>query len=206
MSTEIDIHQTILIKKASRSNKDMLVDNRGYSYNLKRNVPNGRDRQCVVRQKDLYCMISVREMGNNFIMGKHRHCHEGAPGVAIVKQITATVKEHSVRNVFESTGTIAERALYSMGDANLPPQIRPKLTNLLRIANRTREKLRPEDPKSCDFNPAEGYLPKVFLQADISFDGQRHLVFASQDQIDLLADVNTWYVDGAFKVFRHPFA
>lgn len=35
------------------------------------------------------------------------------------------------------------------------------------------------------------------------------MVFVSQDQLDLLADVNTWYVDGTFKVvlqWLHPFA
>lgn len=114
----------------------LATDNRGYSYNLKRNVAYGRDLQCVVRQKDLYCMASVKERGNNCFMGKHRHCHEGAPGVSIVKKITATVKDHSVSNDFESVGAIAERALYSMGDANLPPQIcRPR--NVYRKETRT---------------------------------------------------------------------
>lgn len=74
------------------------------------------------------------------------------------KKITASVKEHSVRNVFESAGTIAERALYSMGDANLPPQSRPKLANLIRIANRTREKLRPEEPKIMRLQPSRRIL------------------------------------------------
>lgn len=32
------------------------------------------------------------------------------------------------------------------------------------------------------------------------------LIFASQDKLDLLADVNKWYVEGTFKVVRHPFA
>ncbi|XP_061165056.1 uncharacterized protein LOC133174030 [Saccostrea echinata] len=45
-----------------------------------------------------------------------------------------------------------------------------------------------------------------FLQKDISCDGQRHLIFATTEQLDVLANLQTWYVDGTFKVVRSPFA
>ncbi|XP_056021999.1 uncharacterized protein LOC130054920 [Ostrea edulis] len=102
-------------------------------------------------------------------------------------------------------GTIAEKALFSLGDANLPPQSHPKLANLVRIANRTREKLRPQEPKYPDFVLVDGFLPTGFLKADISSDGQRYLLFATEEQLDVLADLQTWFVDGTFKVVRSPF-
>ena len=35
--------------------------------------------------------------------------------------------------------------------------------------------------------------------------GRRHLIFASQEQVNTMASANSWYVDGTFKLVRHLF-
>ena len=35
--------------------------------------------------------------------------------------------------------------------------------------------------------------------------GHRHLIFASDQQLEVLHKSKTWYVDATFKLFRHPF-
>ena len=43
------------------------------------------------------------------------------------------------------------------------------------------------------------------MKADIVSSESRHIVFATSEQLRLLADARTWYVDATFKVVRQPF-
>ncbi|XP_033758051.1 uncharacterized protein LOC117340398 [Pecten maximus] len=56
------------------------------------------------------------------------------------------VKQDALSNIFMSSGTIAEKALFSMADTEQPIHSRPKATNLSRMANRARERCRPKEP------------------------------------------------------------
>ena len=44
------------------------------------------------------------------------------------------------------------------------------------------------------------YIPEGFLKGDIRVDGQRHLIFATDEGLDTLCNLHTWFVDGTCKV------
>ena len=45
-----------------------------------------------------------------------------------------------------------------------------------------------------------------FLVDDIQTTcGQRHLVFVTVEQVDVLSKAKKWYTDGTFKIIRRPF-
>jgi len=75
----------------------------------------------------------------------------------------------------------------------------------IRVANRCRQRLRPSPPADLQFRLEEDKLPSGFLRADISVGDRRHLVFATDAQLRLLARARRWYVDGTFYVVREPF-
>ena len=55
------------------------------------------------------------------------------------------------------------------------------------------------------FQLDESNIPSDILQKDIKRDSRRHLVFATEKQLNLSADAKQWYVDATFKVVRAPF-
>ena len=74
---------------------------------------------------------------------------------------------------------------------------------MVRAANRLRQQLRPKDPK--DLNLRDDCLPTNFLQSDVRVKNRRHLVFATHQELEQLSKAKSCYVDGTFKLVRHPF-
>ena len=72
-------------------------------------------------------------------------------------------------------------------------------------ANRLLQSLRPEDPKDLNFELIEECIPQGFYQADVIVKNRRRLIFARPAQLQSLAIAKSWYVDGTFKLVRHPF-
>ncbi|KAL5021166.1 hypothetical protein ScPMuIL_000321 [Solemya velum] len=48
-------------------------------------------------------------------------------------------------------------------------------------------------------------VPPDFIRSDIHINGARHIIFATDEQLRLLSDTWTWYLDATFKVVRKPF-
>ena len=55
------------------------------------------------------------------------------------------------------------------------------------------------------FQLGESHIPEGFLKKDIAVSVRRHLLFATDQQLEHLSTVKTWYVDGTFHVVRAPF-
>ena len=76
---------------------------------------------------------------------------------------------------------------------------------MARAANRLRQRLRPEDPKDLDFDIMEDCIPQGFFQAEVYVKERRHLIFATDEQLTILAKTKSSYLDGTFKHRRKPF-
>ena len=56
------------------------------------------------------------------------------------------------------------------------------------------------------FKISEEHAPPNFLRFDLSVGDRRHLIFATEEHLQLLAKEKRWYVDATFKVIvRWPF-
>ena len=104
-----------------------------------------------------------------------------------------------------ASAIVNEVMLEEQIDQNPCPSL-PKPENMARAANRLRQQLRPEDPTDLAFEISEENIPTGFLKADICSRSKRHLVFATNQQLQQLVQAKNWYVDGTFKLCRQPFS
>jgi len=56
-----------------------------------------------------------------------------------------------------------------------------------------------------DFKLLDDHVPSQFLRGDGHKNGTRHLIFATDAQLEFLTNVKMWYVDATFKVIRQAF-
>ena len=81
---------------------------------------------------------------------------------------------------------------------NLQPGL-PNLSNLVRAANLARQAIKPQDPVDLDFEINMDNIPGNFLRGNINVDGRRHLIFATDQMLNILCRAKRWYLDGTFK-------
>ena len=55
------------------------------------------------------------------------------------------------------------------------------------------------------FELLDDHVLSQFLRGDVHKNGTRHLIFATDAQLEFLTNVKTWYVDATFKVIKQPF-
>ena len=182
----------------------MLIDNQGYTYNIKRRRLNVTDWQCSVRPKDHPCRATVKQKNNDlFERNTCSHNHPGEPGAITAAKMSVSVKQKATEDLFKPASAIVDEVFLDNIDDRPCPSL-PKTANLAKAANRLRQRQRPNDPTDLEFVLQE-HIPARFLQKDIRVQERRHLVFATEQQLNKLNSAKTWYIDGTFKLCRHPF-
>ncbi|XP_063441920.1 uncharacterized protein LOC134722239 [Mytilus trossulus] len=120
-------------------------------------------------------------------------------------KLQVTAKSQARQDVFRSAGTIVETAILQHSDPSQPAGSRVKQSNLVRVVQRTKQKLRPDEPHDLEFELDLDFIPPGFLQRDIHVDSKRHLLFATTAQLTVLEKAQRWFIDGTFKIVAAPF-
>ena len=193
-----------IVPASSQRQKDKLIDSDGYTYNVKSKRGATTYWQCTVRNKHTNCKASVTERGGTYKEGLHQHIHLGKPGTTTVHKVRAMVKRKAADDHFKSAAVIAEEVLHAeLNDEPVPTL--PSIENLAQAANRHRKKMRPAEPRDLNFNLDENYIPEGFFRGDVKVDNNRHMIFATDRQMQLLHLAKTWFVDATFNVVKSPF-
>ena len=194
-----------VVDSGTQKAKPRLHDSNGYRYTVKKKTARGTYWWCSVRSKNRRCPATVIQCGDEYRAGSQHHDHAGDPGVLLGTKVRVAVREKATTIKDQGAHQIVEQI---MQDLRRPEDHQlPNPSYEARCLNRCRAAVRPAEPTSIDFRlDLEGCdVPSDFRVADLRVDGARHIVFATSEQLRLLADARVWYVDATFKVVRQPF-
>ena len=182
---------------------DQLISSDGYSYGVQRRNKNGTVRwQCMVRNKSVTCYAAVFQTGNNFVHNETSHNHPGVPAAYVKNSMRASGIASAILNPYKSGLSIAKEI---QRDNRLPKM--PATTTMARTYNRHREKTRPKHPSKLEnFTIDQNHVPDFLETWELTIGKQVHIMWSSIQQQGLLRRAKTWYVDGTFKLVKHPFA
>ena len=192
-----------MVEKGSKSGKRQLVDSLNHKYNKKRCTTNATVWQCSIRYGPTYCVATVKQCGEVFTPGPSQHvCIPKASALAasrIRAQLSSTTDQIS------SASTIVNAALRDHLPTSAPTEALPKMSSLVRMANRNRQGDRPTNPTTLNFNIQQEAIPDDFLKADLQVGQRRHLIIYTATLMSLLRVAKEWYVDATFKAVGAPF-
>ena len=143
-----------------------LIASDGYSYNIKRKLPNSTHWQCTSRPKTNPCRATVKEKDNVFEPGPTAHNHPPKIGSVVATKISFKVKEKAMEDLFKPAAAIVDEVLLEqLGDVPCPALRKP--INMAKSANYFRQSRRPKDPADLNFEIEEAHIPADFLRANV---------------------------------------
>jgi len=197
--------------QSSRGGKK-LVDPKGFTYNVKAVNKNISVTywQCSIRPKINPCRASLIEKSDgSFLVGRHQHNHQVNPASGVASRVLQQVKSKAATDVYKSAQVIVREVV--LGEINSDVEINrfnedeqlpvaegyiPSLKSLIRSANRFRKSLRPLEPTDISFTLDPKYIPEDFYKCDVVLgEGNRHLIFATNNQLTALSHAETWFAD-----------
>ncbi|KAL3872295.1 hypothetical protein ACJMK2_040229, partial [Sinanodonta woodiana] len=151
----------------------LLVFSLSDSYGIKRDNVNSTLWRCTSRSCNVKCALKAKVYAK--------------PRLAAREQLFTPALNIAEDAILESSG---------------PDTVSlPKKALLKRVANKTRAKLRPEKPRTLDFELNEDFInAQEFSVADIRMDGEQHFLLATEYDLGLLREAKRSYMDGIFKV------
>ena len=196
-------------ENCSNKGKPKLFDSLGYEYTLHRSTSAHITWRCAIRNKKIKCRVLIKQKKSKFIRPPNQnHCHQPKIGAKAAATVIKNSKLKAAKAPFVPASkivreTIQEQIPPSQCEAMEKHDTKP-MENMIRNVNNYRKNLRPTDSSSKDFELLMESIPQDFLLEDI-INGERHIIFATKKQLNLLTLAKTWFVDGTFKFVKHPF-
>ncbi|XP_063419689.1 uncharacterized protein LOC134704838 [Mytilus trossulus] len=194
-----------LVDQGSQRGRFKLVSSDGYEYTKKSSKGDFTYWRCSKRSKTVNCPATVSQKGNDYKMNSRQHIHQADKGALKKVVVRKEVKAESLRDIHKSARRIVDSQMLE----HIEPEDHqlPNVKNLERMANSVREELRPDEPQDLTFVLDTDYLQcNDFIIGDVHVDNERHLMFASPNQLQILQQAKRWFCDGTFKILADPFA
>ncbi|KAK0425787.1 hypothetical protein QR680_009385 [Steinernema hermaphroditum] len=165
--------------------------------------------RCERFQGPTFCRGRARSSGSD-VTETQQHCHPPAPQVCEAKEVAALIKETAL-NTTEGSRNVVDACL--VGASNEAIVRLPKFGNLQRGVKRVRDAAEhhgdiPHRLRDINLPGIETQTenPENFLMAEGNAgDPNRMIILCCRTDLNRLAECNTWFADGTFKVAPEMF-
>ena len=189
-----------LLKNGSTRGRDLLQSSDGHEFNCMR-CRNGKSYyRCTSRKTG--CGVCVVFKNGIYRPNATIHNHASSNGKRKKRKLYASGEAKGKENFFSSASSFAQPLLVQEFKNSSHPDT-PSVNAISKAINRARNSLRPDDPIDLEFEIDESF--KQFLKADIEMQSRRHLIFATDKQLENLEKTKIYYVDATFKIVKPPF-
>ena len=151
------------------------------------------------------CGVLVHQKGSEFIRSSNKtHCHPPKIGAKEAAKLAIKSKKEGVKQPF----TPAEKIIRDVIRSEISPAncgALPDMQCMIRNVNNYRQKQRPAEPISKNFDLVIESIPEDFLLEDLRWNEEQSIIFATKQQLKLLKLAKTWFIDGTFKFVKPPF-
>ncbi|KAL3853821.1 hypothetical protein ACJMK2_017327 [Sinanodonta woodiana] len=196
-STTADVVTYTVVDKGTERGKRKLIASDGYTYTLKRQNKGITEWRCSIRNNVTACPVIIRQQSDSFIEPQQTHLHAAKPGVLTAVNIVKELRVKAVQDLFDPAQNIVDQLIQEQIDDEQPETSRPTYNNTIRNCSRYRERERPTDPSDLSFELDEEYLSTAitesFFRQDVIRKDNRHLIFATDYQLELLNREETFY-------------
>ena len=111
-------------------------------------------------EQNMFLFGNSRQHGTDFVPEPQPHCHQPVVGSLAAVRITSSVKEKAMKDFYQLAENIVQEVLLEeLNSAPCPAM--PKVANLVRQANRRRQKSRPVEPKDLEFELNPEHIPAI---------------------------------------------
>ncbi|XP_068219805.1 uncharacterized protein [Palaemon carinicauda] len=194
-----------VVDGGTQRSKRMLIDSNGYTYTVKRHKGNHTYWCCALRTKYKRCRATVSQTGDDFKVGGLDHCHDVKQGNVASRILSHKIKQEACKDFSAPASTIVDKVVSQCIDIDKPDYDTLFHNNLIRKANRVRQKMKQDTSSSLDFELNEDFMPSAFMKRDLILGNERHLILATNHQIELMSQAKIWYIDGNPDVQCQPF-
>ena len=160
----------------------------------------GKSSRCTSRKID--CGVCVVFKNGIYTPNAKIHNHASSNGKRKKRKLYASGKAKGKENLFSSASSIAQPLLVQELKNSSHPDT-PSVNAISKAIICARKSLRPDDPVDMEFEIDESF--KQILKADIEMQSRRHLIFATDKQLEYLERAKIYYVDSTFKIVKPLF-
>ena len=207
--------------KGSRHGNDVIEDSHGHTYNFwrqgKGKFPKYTSFQCIIRNNkdkaNCKCYVKIE----NFHLGEdgwvvhkmYEHNHDQNYANILRKEINAALAEMAVNFINTPTNLIVEKVLqenahYKNFYENHSTMSMKK--SMFKLVQRARAAYKaPAVSKDPNFKMDKSWVKQPnFFRCEVQVLEARHFICYTDVQLMYMSQAHAWYIDGTFKIVKHP--